>query len=194
MKVLVVFHSITGHVMELAMAIAEGAKEVGAEVVVKRVEETIPEEVLNKNPKYVEVKEELKSFPIAGVDELVEYDAIIFGSPTRFGTMSEQMKKFIDQTGRLWMNKALAGKVAAVFQSNEMPHGGKESTLLSMMLPLYAHGMIVVGLPPEKELFKAGSYYGVTSTGKPNEDDLKVAKMLGRRVALIAERIKGFKG
>lgn len=104
--------------------------------------------------------------------------------------MSSQMKTFIDQTGKHWVSGALSGKVGAAFTSNEMPHGGKEATLLSMMLPLFAHGMIIVGLPPEKALYKAGSYYGATSTGKPQEKDLEVAKLLGRRVAEIAMKLK----
>ncbi|MCS7119465.1 MAG: NAD(P)H-dependent oxidoreductase, partial [Archaeoglobaceae archaeon] len=122
-------------------------------------------------------------------EELANYDAIIFGAPTRFGVMSAQMKQFIDMTGRLWMERKLEGKIGAVFTSNEMPHGGKEATLLSMILPLLGHGMIVVGLPPVKELFKAGSYYGATSTGEPKSEDLEVAKMLGRRVAEVAKKL-----
>lgn len=139
-KVLVVFHSITGNVMSLAKAVAQGAEEAGAKATIKRVEETIPEEVLERNPGYVNVRDELKSYPVATIDELPEYDAIVFGSPTRFGNMSSQMKTFIDQTGRHWVKGALSGKVGAVFTSNEMPHGGKEATLLSMILPLFAHG------------------------------------------------------
>lgn len=188
-KVLIIFHSITGNTMELAKAVAEGAKEAGAEVVVKRVPETIPAEILAKNPGYVKVKDELESFDVAKPEELADYDAVIFGSPTRFGVMSSQMKQFIDMTGRLWMERRLEGKVGAVFTSNEMPHGGKEATLLSMLLPLFAHGMIIVGLPPSKELYRAGSYYGAASTGKPREEDLQVAKMLGKRVAEVARKL-----
>ncbi|ADC65563.1 flavoprotein WrbA [Ferroglobus placidus DSM 10642] len=189
-KILVVFHSITGNTMELAKAVAEGAREEGVDVVVKRVPETIPEEILEKNPGYRAVKDELKSFEVANPEELEEYDAIIFGSPTRFGVMSSQMKQFIDMTGKLWMGRKLEGKVGAVFTSNEMPHGGKEATLLTMILPLLGHGMIIVGIPPVKELYKAGSYYGATSTGKPREEDLEVARLLGKRVASIAKKLK----
>ncbi|AAB90893.1 MULTISPECIES: NAD(P)H:quinone oxidoreductase [Archaeoglobus] len=188
-RILVIFHSITGNTMKLAKAVADGAREGGAEVAVKRVPETIPAEILEKNPGYVKVREELESFEVARPEELQDYDAIIFGSPTRFGVMSSQMKQFIDMTGRLWMERRLEGKVGAVFTSNEMPHGGKEATLLSMLLPLFAHGMIIVGLPPAKELYRAGSYYGAASTGVPKEDDLQVAKMLGKRVAEVAEKL-----
>lgn len=193
-RVLIVFHSVTGNVMTLAKAVADGAREAGAIVTLSRVEETVPEEVLGQNPRHLAIKDELNSFPLATVEELPEYDAIVFGSPTRFGNMSEQLKKFIDMTGKHWMSQALSGKVAAVFQANELPHGGKEATLISMLFPLFAHGMIVVGLPPVPELAKAGTYYGATSTGKPAEDDLRVARMLGRRVAAVAQRLKGFRG
>jgi NAD(P)H dehydrogenase (quinone) len=155
------------------------------------VPETIPAEVLEKNPGYMKVKDELESFEVATPEELAEYDAIVLGSPTRFGVMSSQMKQFIDMTGRLWMERRLEGKVGAVFTSNEMPHGGKEATLLSMILPLLGHGMIVVGLPPVKELYRAGSYYGATSTGKPKDEDVQVAKLLGKRVAEIAIKLFG---
>ncbi|MCS7121908.1 MAG: NAD(P)H:quinone oxidoreductase [Archaeoglobaceae archaeon] len=188
-KVLVVFHSITGNVMKLAKAIADGAKEVGVEVKIKRVPETVPKEILERNANYLKVKDELEKFEIAKPEELANYDAIIFGAPTRFGVMSAQMKQFIDMTGRLWMERKLEGKIGAVFTSNEMPHGGKEATLLSMLLPLLGHGMIVVGIPPVKELFKAGSYYGATSTGEPKDIDLEVAKILGKRVAEIAKKL-----
>ena len=188
-KVLVIFHSITGNTMNLAKAVAEGAREGGAEVSVKRVPETVPQEILEKNPGYLRVKEELEGFEVAKPEELADYDAIVFGSPTRFGAMSSQMKQFIDMTGRLWMERKLEGKVGAVFTSNEMPHGGKEATLLSLLLPLFAHGMIIVGLPPAKELYKAGSYYGAASTGKPDDEALAVAKMLGRRVAEVAKKL-----
>lgn len=193
-KILIVFHSISGNVFRLAKAVEEGAKEEGAEVSVKRVEETVPENVLKKNPGHMLVRDEMYSseYAVATVDELPEYDAIIFGSPTRFGNMSAQMKNFLDRTGRHWVTMALSGKVGAVFQSNEMPHGGKEATLLSMILPLYAHGMIVVGLPPVKELYRAGSYYGATATGNPGEYDLRVGKILGRRVARVAKRMEGY--
>ena len=189
-EVLVVFHTITGNVMELAKAVARGAEEAGATTRLKRVEETIQEEILEKNPGYVKIRNELKSIPVASVEELPDYDAIVFGSPTRFGNMSSQMKTFIDRTGKHWVNSALAGNVGAVFTSNEMPHGGKEATLLSMLLPLLAHGMIIVGLPPVRLLYKAGSYYGATSTGKPSQEDLEVAKLLGKRVAEVAAKLK----
>jgi len=189
-RILVVFHSITGNVMRLAMAVGEGCRKAGAQVSIKRVPETIPEEVLRKNKGYMAVKDELESFEIASVEELPDYDAIIFGSPTRFGNMSSQMKQFIDMTGKLWLERKLEGKVGAVFTSNEMPHGGKEATLLSMLLPLFAHGMIIVGLPPIQELYKGGSYYGATSTGNPTEDDLKIAEILGKRVAEVAKKLR----
>jgi len=191
-RILVVFHSITGHTMEMAKEVAVGVDEAGGDVTVKRVEETIPEEILEKNPGYMKIKKELKSFEIVTVDELPEYDGIVFGSPTRFGNMSAQLKTFLDKTGSLWVKGSLAGKVAGVFQTNEMLHGGKEATLISMLFPLFSHGMIIVGLPPIKDLYQAGSYYGATSTGKPDENDRKMARFLGMRVANVAERLRGY--
>lgn len=189
-RILILFHSISGNTMKLARAIAEGASSAGAEVKIKRVPETVPHEILEKNPGYMKVRSELESFEVAKPEELEEYDAIVFGAPTRFGVMSAQMKQFIDMTGKLWMSRKLEGKVGAVFTSNEMLHGGKEATLLSMILPLFAHGMIIVGLPALRELFGAGSYYGATSTGEPRDEDLEVARILGKRVADVAEKLK----
>lgn len=187
MKILVVFHSIGGNTLKLARAVAEGA---GADAYLKRVEELVPDDVLIKNPSWVKIRDELKKIPIANPKELAEYDAIIFGSPTRYGNMSYQMKHFFDRTGSLWVSGSLVGKVAAFFTTNETLHGGKEATLLSMFPPAMAHGMIIVGLPPtEEKLSKHGSYYGATSTGTPTENDLYLAKQLGKRVAEIAKKL-----
>ena len=141
-KVLVLYHSAYGHVEAMAYAVAEGAKEAGAEVTVKRVPETVPEDVARASHFKLD-----QAAAIATPDELANYDAIIFGAGTRYGTVASQMRSFIDQTGGLWAKGALVGKVGSVFTSSATQHGGQETTLLSMMLPLMHHGMLVMGLP-----------------------------------------------
>ena len=141
-KVLVLYYSTYGHIETMAEAVAEGAREAGADVVVKRVPETVPEEIARANHFKLDQKA-----PIATVDELKDYDAIIFGSGTRFGTVASQMRAFIDQTGGLWFTGGLVGKVGSVFTSSATQHGGQESTILGFVPTLLHHGMVVVGLP-----------------------------------------------
>ncbi len=191
-RVLILFHSVTGNVMALARAAARGAEDGGAEAVIKRVPETIPPEVLEKNARHMKVKAELDAFPVATVEELPDYDGLLVGTPTRFGNMSAQMKSFLDRTGSLWGSGVLSGKPFALFQSNEMPHGGKEATLLSMIPVFLAHGMILVGFPNDKRLYAAGSFYGATATGTPKEADLELAALLAARLARAAAHLQGF--
>jgi NAD(P)H dehydrogenase (quinone) len=142
-KLLVLYYSSYGHIETMAGAIAEGAREVpNAEVTIKRVPELVSEEVARKSNFKLD-----QAAPIATVDELPQYDAIIFGTPTRFGNMCAQMRNFLDQTGRLWMSGALIGKVGSVFASTGTQHGGQETTITSFHSTLLHQGMIIVGLP-----------------------------------------------
>ena len=141
-KVLVLYYSSYGHIETMASAVAEGAREAGADVVIKRVPELVPEDIAKKSHFKLDQKA-----PIATVDELPEYDAIIIGVPTRFGNMPAQMKNFLDQTGGLWFQGKLIGKVGSVFTSTATQHGGQESTILSTHTVLLHHGMVIVGLP-----------------------------------------------
>ncbi|MCS6860291.1 MAG: NAD(P)H:quinone oxidoreductase, partial [Abditibacteriales bacterium] len=147
-RILVLYYSMYGNVFRMASAVAEGAKEVeGAEVDIKTVPELIPDHVVQSNPAMKAAKELQKDVPIATPEELANYDAILVGTPTRFGNMCAQMRNFWDQTSRLWMSGALIGKPAGVFCSTGSLHGGQETTLISTMLTLFHHGMILVGVP-----------------------------------------------
>src|SRR5512140_1539241 len=142
-KVLVLYYSMYGHVETMAEAVAEGARGVeGAEVTIKRVPDLVPEEVARKAGAKVD-----QAAPVATVDELPNYDAIIFGTPTRFGNMCAQMRNFLDQTGRLWLGGKLVGKIGSVFASTATQHGGQETTITSFHSTLLHHGMIIVGVP-----------------------------------------------
>jgi len=196
-KVLVLYYSMYGHIEKMADAIAEGVRTVdGAEAVIKRVPEIIPED----RARAMGVKLDQKA-PIATTEELGNYDAIIFGTPTRFGNMAAQMRNFLDQTGKLWMNGALIGKVGSVFTSTGTQHGGQETTITSFHSTLLHHGMVIVGVPYScKGLtvmteITGGSPYGSStlagSDGKrmPSENELEIARFQGRHVAQIAQRL-----
>ena len=138
----------------------------------------------------------MKDIPEPDVNELSDAEALVIGSPTRFGNMAAPLKEFVDLTGGLWIKGALSGKAGAVFGTNSTMHGGKESTLLSMMIPLLHHGMVIVGIPPtEAEVATHGSYYGATATtgfmseDRPTKEDLKLAKSLGRRICEISRKL-----
>ena len=201
MKILVVYYSMYGNVFKLAQAVAEGVKKVeGVEVSLKTVPELVPQEIIDKSPVAKKAKDEQKDIPVATLDDLAEADGVIFGSPTRFGNMCAQLRQFLDQTGGLWQKGALIGKPAGFFCSTGTLHGGQETTLVSMMLTAIHHGMLIVGLPPsEGKLFitkGGGSFYGASSVsgGKadrpPTEDDLELAKALGKWVAEIAIKLR----
>jgi NAD(P)H dehydrogenase (quinone) len=198
MKVLVVFYSMYGHIYRLAEAIVEGAKEVkGAEVEMRRVPETLSEETLRKMGA-IEPQKAFAHIPICNVDELASADAIIFGTPTRFGNMCGQMRQFLDATGQLWAKGSLVGKVASVFTSSNTQHGGQESTILSFHITLLHHGMVIVGLPytfqgqMRMDEITGGSPYGTStiagSKGErmPSQNELAAARFQGRHVAAIA--------
>jgi NAD(P)H dehydrogenase (quinone) len=195
-KVLVLYYSAYGHIETMAQAIAEGARTVGAEVTIKRVPELVPEEVARNAGMKLE-----QAAPLATVDELPQYDAIIFGTPTRFGNMAAQMRNFLDQTGKHWMSGALIGKVGSVFASTASQHGGQETTITSFHTTLLHQGMIIVGLPySAQELLNmeeitGGTPYGATTLAKPDgsrqpsENELTLARFQGRHVAQIAVRL-----
>ena len=201
MNILVVYYSTYGHVHQMAEAVAEGAKEVeGAEVTLRRVPETLPADVLEKMGA-VEAQKAFAQVPVCTVDELAAADAIIFGTPTRFGNMCGQMRQFLDATGQLWMNGSLVGKVGSVFASTATQHGGQESTLLSFHITLLHHGMVVVGLPyafqgqMRNDEITGGSPYGATTIAgtqgerMPSENELAAARFQGSHVAKIAAKL-----
>jgi len=203
MKVLVVFYSLYGHVFQMAKAIAEGAAQVeGAEVDIRRVPETLPAEVIEKMGA-VEAQEALEHVSVCTVDELAAADAIIFGTPTRFGNMCGQMRQFLDSTGKLWQAGALIGKVGSVFVSTATQHGGQESTILSFHITLLHQGLVVVGLPyafqgqMRIDEITGGSPYGASTIAggqgerMPSDNELEAAKFQGQHVAAIAKKLAG---
>ena len=195
-KVLVLYYSSYGHIETMAAAIAAGARSAGADVIIKRVPELVPREVAEKSHFKLD-----QSAPVASVDELPAYDAIIFGTPTRFGNMTAQMKNFLDQTGALWAGGKLVGKVGSVFTSTATQHGGQESTILSTHTVLLHHGMVVVGLPYtfQGQMIQGevsgGSPYGASTIAagdgsrQPSQNELDGARFQGRHVAEIAARL-----
>ncbi|MDO8786436.1 MAG: NAD(P)H:quinone oxidoreductase [Syntrophales bacterium] len=201
MKVLIVYYSMYGHVHRMAEAVAEGVREVnGVEALLRRVPETLPEEVLQKMGA-LEAQKLFAHIPIANVQDMDSADAIIFGTPTRFGNMCGQMRQFLDATGGLWARGALVGKVGSVFTSSGTQHGGQESTILSFHISLLHHGMIVVGLPytfdgqTQTDEVSGGTPYGASTiagtTGAriPTKIELDAARFQGRHVAAIAAKL-----
>jgi NAD(P)H dehydrogenase (quinone) len=195
-KVLILYYSSYGHIERMAQAVAEGVKEAGAEVAIKRVPELVPEDVAKQSGYKLD-----QAAPIATVAELPDYDAIIFGSGTRFGVMTSQMRNFLDQTGPLWMTRALVGKVGSIFTSSATQHGGQESTVLTMIPTLLHQGMIVVGLPysfegqSRQDEITGCSPYGASTitwpdgSRMPSENELAGARFQGRHVAQIAAKL-----
>ena len=201
MKVLIVYYSMYGHVHKLAAAAAEGARSVGdVDVTLRRVPETLSEEVLAKMGA-TETQKEQADVPICTIDELGEADAIIFGTPTRFGNMCGQMRQFLDATGQLWANGALVGKVGSVITSSNTQHGGQESTILSFHTTLLHQGMVIVGLPytfkgqtTMDEISGCSPYGASTIAGGdgsrvPSENELAGARFQGEHVAKIAQKL-----
>jgi len=202
-KVLIVHYSMYGHIYRMAEAVAEGVRGVpGCEAIITRVPETLPDEVLGLMGA-VEAQKGMAHIPIATVDDLADADAIIFGTPTRFGNMCGQMRQFLDATGGLWMKGALVGKVGSVFVSSATQHGGQESTILSFHTTLLHQGMVVVGLPYSfagqmgiGEITGGSPYGASTITGgqgerMPSENELAGARFQGTHVAGIAKKLKG---
>jgi NAD(P)H dehydrogenase (quinone) len=202
-KVLVVFYSMYGHIYRMALSVAEGAKEVkGTTVDLKRVPETLPQEILGKMHA-LDTQKTISHIPVCKVEELATYDAIIFGTPTRFGNMCGQMRTFLDATGQLWAKNALVGKVGSVFTSSATQHGGQESTILSFHYTLLHQGMIVVGLPYSfkgqsgvSEITGCSPYGASTIAGgdgsrMPSANELAGASYQGKHVAMIASKLFG---
>lgn len=196
-KVLVLYYSMYGHIETMAEAIAEGAGSVeGTHVDIKRVPELMPEEVARAAGAKLD-----QAAPVAKVDALADYDAIIFGTPTRFGNMCAQMRNFLDQTGKLWGNGALVGKIGSVFTSTATQHGGQETTITSFHTTLLHHGMLIVGIPYACEELSmmseitGGTPYGASTLAdgdgrrQPSENELKIARFQGRHVAELAKKL-----
>jgi NAD(P)H dehydrogenase (quinone) len=195
-KVLVLYYSTYGHMETMAQAIAEGAREAGASVDVKRVPETVPEDVARGAHFKLD-----QSAPVANIAELENYDAIIIGTGTRFGRISSQMAAFLDQAGGLWARGALNGKVGAAFTSSATQHGGQETTLFSLITNMLHFGMTIVGLDygfagqMGHDKVRGGAPYGATTIAggdgsrQPDEDELAGARYLGARVARTAEKL-----
>jgi NAD(P)H dehydrogenase (quinone) len=197
-KVLVLYYSSYGHIETMSRAVAGGAREAGADAVVKRVPELVPDEVMRKAGYKLD-----QPAPVASVAELPDYDAIIIGTPTRFGNMASQMKNFLDQTGGLWFKDRLVGKVGSVFTSTGSQHGGQESTILATHIVLMHLGMVVVGLPysfkgqMRMDEITGGSPYGASTLAddgsgghrEPSANELAGARYQGRYVAEIAAAV-----
>jgi NAD(P)H dehydrogenase (quinone) len=202
MRVLIVYYSTYGHVHKMAEAIAEGVKQVdGAEAIMRRVPETLSNEILEKMGA-VEAQQAFANVPVCTVEELASADAVIFGTPTRFGNMCGQMRQFLDATGQLWAQGALVGKVGSVFTSSATQHGGQESTILSFHISLLHHGFVIVGLPyafqgqMRIDEITGGSPYGASTIAggsgerMPSENELDAARFQGSHVAQIASKLK----
>ncbi|MEK7911242.1 NAD(P)H:quinone oxidoreductase [Burkholderia multivorans] len=196
-KVLVLYYSSYGHVETMAQHVAEGAKSVpGVEVTLKRVPETIPAD----QAKAIGIKTD-QAAPVATVDELANYDAILFGTPTRFGNMAGQMRTFLDQTGGLWMKGALVGKIGSVFASTGTQHGGQETTITSFHTTLLHHVMVIVGVPyacsglVNMNEITGGTPYGATTLAgadgsrQPSANELDIARYQGKHVAELAVKL-----
>jgi NAD(P)H dehydrogenase (quinone) len=202
-KIQIVFYSMYGHVHQLAEAVAAGAREVpGVEVGLFQVPELVPEEALERTGAKA-ARAAFAHIPVARPEQLVEADAILFGTPTRFGNMCAQMRNFLDQTGGLWAKGALIGKVGSVFASTATQHGGQETTITSFHTTLLHHGMVIVGVPYSEARLTTmaevtgGTPYGATTLAaadgsrQPSENELEIARFQGRHVAQIAVRLHG---
>lgn len=198
-KILVVYYSMYGHVETIAKAVAEGAEKVGGtEVTLKRVPELMTQEQAEKAGAKLD-----QDAPVATPDELADYDAIIFGTPTRYGNMCAQMRQFLDQTGGLWAKGKLIGKVGSVFTSTGSQHGGQETTLTSFHTNLFHFGMVVVGVPysvselTNMDEITGGTPYGASTLAgadgsrQPTENELTIARFQGSHVAKVAKKMTG---
>jgi NAD(P)H dehydrogenase (quinone) len=201
-NVLIVYYSMYGHIYKLAEAAAEGVRAVaGVEAQLCRVPETLPNDVLEQMGA-IDVQKQQSHVPVCSVDQLAEADAVIFGTPTRFGNMCGQMRQFLDATGQLWMNGSLIGKVGSVMSSSNTQHGGQESTILSFHITLLHQGMIIVGLPYSfqgqmtmNEIsgcspYGASTIAGADGSRMPGETEIAGARYQGEHVAKIAKKLK----
>ncbi len=203
MRIQIVYHSMHGPIKKMADAVAEGAREVeGADVRICRVEETLPDDVLKKMGAY-ETQKLFEKDPVCRVEDLKEADAVIFGSPTRFGNVTAQMRQFLDKTGGLWASGALVGKVGSAFTGSATQHGGQETTLITLYITMLHHGMAVAGLPytyqgqMTLDEITGGSPYGASTISggsaqrEPSRNELEGARFQGRHVAMLAKRLSG---
>ncbi|MDW7771665.1 MAG: NAD(P)H:quinone oxidoreductase [Desulfobulbaceae bacterium] len=203
MKLLVVYYSMYGHIYTMAQSVVAGAESVdGVQVELKRVPETLPQDVLKKMGALETLKTQ-EHVPVCTVDDLAGADAVIFGTPTRFGNMCGQMKQFLDATGQLWTNASLVGKAGSVFTSSNTQHGGQESTILSFHILLLHQGMVIVGLPytfpgqMEIDEISGCSPYGASTIAgpkggrSPSSNELAGARFQGEHVARIAKKLAG---
>lgn len=201
MRFLVVYYSLYGYVKTLAEAVAEGARSLdNVDVMIRRVPETLSDQVLDRMGA-LEAKRGQEDVPTCTLEELAQADAIVFGTPARFGNMAGQMRQFLDSTGQLWLNRALVGKVGSVITSSSAQHGGQESTILSFHITLLHHGMIVAGLPYTFEgqtrldeitgcsPYGASTVVGTEGKTAPSENELAGARFQGQYVAEIAKKL-----
>lgn len=204
MKVLVVYYSMYGHTLQLARAVAEGAGQIaGVEVVLRRVQEfDAVNQIIDNNDAARQVRDQQQDIPVCTVDDLREADGVIMGSPTRYGNMTAQMKQLLDSTASLWLNGEMEGKPAGVFTSTASTHGGQETTLLTMMVPLLHLGMLIVGVPYSVRGMihteaRGGTPYGASTIAggqgelQPKPEDLDIARALGQRVAEVTTKVRG---
>lgn len=204
MKILVAYYSLYGHMLEMAHAVAEGAREVsGTDVRLRRMQEfDAVEKAIDGNDFMRQVRDRQRNIPVCTLDDLREADGMLFGSPTRFGNMTAQMKQLFDSAGSLWLKGELEGKPAGVFTSTASTHGGQETTLLSMMIPLLHLGAVIVGVPYSYVGMihtdaRGGTPYGASTIAgpmgelKPRPEDLDLARLQGHRVAMITTKLRG---
>ncbi|RJP64112.1 MAG: NAD(P)H:quinone oxidoreductase [Candidatus Abyssobacteria bacterium SURF_17] len=204
MNILIVYYSMYGHVFQLAKAVEEGARSVaGADVMLRRVQEfDVVDKIIDDDEDASKVREQQKNIPVCTLDDLRKADGVIFGTPTRYGNMTAQMKQLIDSTGSLWMKGELEGKPAGLFTSTASTHGGQETTLFTMMAPLLHLGMIIVGVPYSVPGMlhtegRGGTPYGASTIAggegelTPKPEDLEIARALGRRVTEITKKLRG---
>lgn len=197
-RILVLYYSSYGHIERMAQEAAEGVREAGGEAVLKRVPETMPRDVAEKAGVKLD-----QAAPIASSNELADYDGILFGSPTRFGNMTGQMRNFLDQTGKLWTSGALIGKPAGVFTSSNTQHGGQETTITSFHTTLLHLGMVIVGLPYSAkgqmtmDEISGGSPYGASTIAggdgsrRPSANELGLMRFQARHLTTIADKLRG---
>lgn len=201
-RILILFYSRYGNTVKMAEEIAYGAKEISSvSVTLRRIADDVPAEVVSQNTEWSKVVEDMNNrYPTTAVETIIQempsYDAIIFGSPTRFGNMAAPLKALWDRTSKLWMEGSLIGKIGAVFTGAASVHGGQETTAISMMFPMFHHGMIIVGVPYSvPELTQSGSPYGPSRIVGPmankaiDDADITVARALGKRVAQVTQKI-----
>ncbi|UCD58793.1 MAG: NAD(P)H:quinone oxidoreductase [Candidatus Hydrogenedentota bacterium] len=204
MKILIVYYSMYGHTLQLARAVEEGARSVeGAEVILRRVQEfDIVDKIIDKDEFAGQAREQQRGIPVCTLDDLRQADGVVFGTPTRYGNMTAQMKQLIDSTGGLWAKGEMEGKPAGIFTSTASSHGGQETTPLTMMVPLLHLGMIIVGVPYSVPGMihtdgRGGTPYGASTIAgmkgelQPTPEDLEIARALGCRVAGVTKKLRG---